>query len=103
VGPRRTIVVHTRLAGHLARVEAARAGEQGVQIGPMGIDRSATVLGVLRLVAKGPQLRRKPARSSCPVLRSPYGGVPSRMVRRRRSRWRSRQCEATLFNIAHFF
>ena len=29
---RRTIIVHTRLAGHMARVGAARAGAQGVQI-----------------------------------------------------------------------
>ena len=29
---RRTIVVHTRLAGHMARVEAARAGRHGIQI-----------------------------------------------------------------------
>jgi hypothetical protein len=33
---RRTIVVHTRLAGHVARVEAARAGEHGIQILMMG-------------------------------------------------------------------
>jgi hypothetical protein len=33
---RRTIVVHTRLAGHMARVEAARAGAHGVQILTMG-------------------------------------------------------------------
>src|SRR5450759_3387864 len=34
--PRRTIVVHTRLAGHMARVEAARAGAHGIQILTMG-------------------------------------------------------------------
>ena len=33
---RRTIVVHTRLAGQMARVEAARAGAHGVQILTMG-------------------------------------------------------------------
>lgn len=33
---RRTIVVHTRLAGHMARVDAARAGAHGVQILMMG-------------------------------------------------------------------
>lgn len=33
---RRTIVVHTRLAGHMARVGAARRGEHGVQILTMG-------------------------------------------------------------------
>jgi hypothetical protein len=33
---RRTIVVHTRLAGHMARVEAARAGAHGTQILMMG-------------------------------------------------------------------
>jgi hypothetical protein len=36
VGPRKTIVVHTRLAGHMARVEAARAGSHGIQILTMG-------------------------------------------------------------------
>ena len=33
---RRTVVVHTKLAGHIARVTAARAGENGVQIMTMG-------------------------------------------------------------------
>lgn len=33
---RRTIVVHTRLSGHMARVDAARRGEHGVQILTMG-------------------------------------------------------------------
>ena len=33
---RRTIVVHTKLAGHIARVAAARADENGVQIMTMG-------------------------------------------------------------------
>ena len=33
---RRTIVVHTRLAGHMARVDAARAGAHGIQILTMG-------------------------------------------------------------------
>ena len=33
---RRTIVVHTRLAGHMARVEGARAGAHGIQIFTMG-------------------------------------------------------------------
>ena len=33
---RRTIVVHTRLAGHMVRVEGARAGAQGLQILTMG-------------------------------------------------------------------
>lgn len=32
---RRTIVVHTRLAGHMARVEAAHAGRCGVQVTTM--------------------------------------------------------------------
>lgn len=34
--PRRTIVVHTRLAGYMARVEAARASAHGIQILTMG-------------------------------------------------------------------
>jgi hypothetical protein len=33
---RRTIVVHTRLAGHMARVDAARSGAHGIQIFTMG-------------------------------------------------------------------
>jgi hypothetical protein len=33
---RRTIVVHTRLSGHMARVGAARRGEHGVQVLTMG-------------------------------------------------------------------
>jgi hypothetical protein len=33
---RRTIAVHTRLAGHMAQVEAARAGAHGIQILTMG-------------------------------------------------------------------
>lgn len=33
---RRTIVVHTRLAGHMARVDAARASAHGVQVYTMG-------------------------------------------------------------------
>ena len=35
MGSRKTIVVHTRLAGHMARVEAARACQSGVQIKTM--------------------------------------------------------------------
>ena len=33
---RRTIVVHTRIAGHMARVDAARIGAHGSQILTMG-------------------------------------------------------------------
>ena len=33
---RRTIVVHTRLGGHMVRVEAARAGANGVRVLTMG-------------------------------------------------------------------
>ncbi len=36
MGARKTIVVHTRLAGHMARVDAARAGAHGTQILTMG-------------------------------------------------------------------
>jgi hypothetical protein len=39
---RRTIVVHTRLAGHMARVAAARAGSCGIQI--LTMDRLAARL-----------------------------------------------------------
>ena len=33
---RQTIVVHTKLAGHMARIEAARSGAHGVQVLTMG-------------------------------------------------------------------
>ena len=36
MGSRKTIVVHTQLAGHMARVDAARAGAHGTQILTMG-------------------------------------------------------------------
>ena len=82
----RTVVVHTRLAGHVARVEAARRKASGVQFMTMeqlagrlpvgsssrskrtsprsgsgyhrehGVDRCGPVLDILRLLAKG--LRR---------------------------------------------
>ncbi len=39
---RRTIVVHTRIAGHMARVAAARSGACGVQI--MTMDQLAARL-----------------------------------------------------------
>src|SRR6516162_7218035 len=45
---RRTIVVHTRLAGHMARVEAARAGANGVQILTMGQLAARLAGGFLR-------------------------------------------------------
>ena len=48
MGLRRTIVVHTKLAGHLARVEAARAGESGVQILTMGQLAARLAGGLLR-------------------------------------------------------
>ena len=45
---RRSIVVHTRLAGHMARVQAARAGESGVQILTMGQLAARLAGGLLR-------------------------------------------------------
>jgi hypothetical protein len=45
---RRTIVVHTRLAGHAARVHAARAGENGAQILTMGQLAARQAGGLLR-------------------------------------------------------
>ena len=47
---RRTIVVHTRLAGHMARVQAARAGESGVQILTMGQLAARLAGGLLRSI-----------------------------------------------------
>jgi hypothetical protein len=48
VAARKTIVVHTRLAGHLARVEAARTGSSGVQIMTMGQLAARLAGGFLR-------------------------------------------------------
>ena len=48
MGLRRTIVVHTRLAGHMARVRAARGGESGVQILTMGQLAARLAGGLLR-------------------------------------------------------
>jgi hypothetical protein len=48
LGLRRTIVVHTRLGGHVARVEAARADESGVQILTMGQLAARLAGGLLR-------------------------------------------------------
>jgi hypothetical protein len=45
---RRTIVVHTKLAGHMARVDAARTGENGVQILTMGQLAARIAGGLLR-------------------------------------------------------
>jgi hypothetical protein len=48
VGLRRTAVVHTRLAGHMARVHAARGGESGVQVLTMGQVAARLAGGLLR-------------------------------------------------------
>jgi hypothetical protein len=48
VGLRRTIVVHTKLAGYMARVAAARAGQGGVQILTMGQLAARLAGGLLR-------------------------------------------------------
>jgi hypothetical protein len=45
---RRTIVVHTKLAGHMARVEAARNAAHGTQIFTMGQVASRLAGGFLR-------------------------------------------------------
>ena len=45
---RRTIVVHTRLAGHNARVEAARANANGVQILTMDLVASRLAGGFIQ-------------------------------------------------------
>jgi hypothetical protein len=44
----RTIVVHTKLAGHIVRVETARRGENGVQILTMGQLAARLAGGLLR-------------------------------------------------------
>jgi hypothetical protein len=48
VGLRRTIVVHTKLAGYMARIAAARAGQGGVQILTMGQLAARLAGGLLR-------------------------------------------------------
>src|SRR5438445_760604 len=47
---RRTVVVHTKLAGHMSRVAAARGGENGVQIMTMGQLAARLAGGLLRPV-----------------------------------------------------
>jgi hypothetical protein len=47
---RRTIVVHTKLAGHMARVNAARTGKNGLQILTMGQLAARLAGGLLRPV-----------------------------------------------------
>jgi len=59
---RRTMVVHTRLAGHVARVEAARAGENGVQIMTMGQVAGRLAGGLLRPI--DPEALRDAVRES---------------------------------------
>ncbi len=48
VNLRRTIVVHTKLVGHMARVEAARNAAHGTQIFTMGQVASRLAGGFLR-------------------------------------------------------
>jgi hypothetical protein len=50
---RRTIIIHTRLAGHIARVQAARGGESGVQILTMGQLAARLAGGLLRPIDPG--------------------------------------------------
>lgn len=61
---RRTIVVHTRLAGHMARVDAARAGTHGVQI--LTMDQMAARLAGGFLAPINPDSLRDAVREALP-------------------------------------
>ena len=50
VGARKTIVVRTRLAGHMARIDAARGSQSGLQIMTMGQLAARLAGGFLRLI-----------------------------------------------------
>ena len=63
---RRTVVVHTKLAGHMARVAAARAGENGVQIMTMGQLAARLAGGLLRPV--DPEALREALREALPAV-----------------------------------
>jgi hypothetical protein len=63
---RRTVVVHTKLAGHMARVAAARAGENGVQIMTMGQLAARLASGLLRPV--DPDALREALREALPSV-----------------------------------
>ena len=63
---RRTVVVHTKLAGHMARVAAARAGENGVQIMTMGQLAARLAGGLLRPV--DPDALREALREALPAV-----------------------------------
>jgi hypothetical protein len=63
---RRTVVVHTKLAGQAARVAAARAGESGVQIMTMGQLAARLAGGLLRPI--DPDTVRDAMRDALPVV-----------------------------------
>ena len=63
---RRTVVVHTTLAGHTARVAAARAGENGVQIMTMGQLAARLAGGLLRPI--DPDALRDAIREALPAV-----------------------------------
>jgi hypothetical protein len=63
---RRTVVVHTKLAGHIARVAAARADENGVQIMTMGQLAARLAGGLLRPV--DPDTLRDAVRDALPAV-----------------------------------
>ena len=63
---RRTVVVHTKLAGHMARVAAARASENGVQIMTMGQLAARLASGLLRPV--DPDALREALRQALPAV-----------------------------------
>jgi hypothetical protein len=63
---RRTIIVHTKLAGHLARVAAARRNENGVQIMTMGQLSARLAGGLLRPV--DPDTLRRVVQETMPAV-----------------------------------
>jgi hypothetical protein len=66
VGWRQTIVVHTRLAGHMARVEAARNCQSGVQIMTMAQLASRLAGGFLQPI--DPDALRDAVRETLPTI-----------------------------------
>ena len=75
---RRTIVLHTRLSGHMIRVDAARSGAHGVQVMTMGQLASRLAGGFLQPIDAELQcaVRQTPQiRSGCASARRRVGGI----------------------------
>lgn len=66
MGARKTIVVHTRLAGHMARVEAARKCQSGLQIMTMGQVAARLAGGFLQPI--DPEALRDAVHAALPAI-----------------------------------